>query len=92
MCVYIYIYIYIYIIHIVQQTKTYPHPRIPAARLFFVILFFLCVLPPGEIQKSGVGITFWVPRSSSARLAALGAPGGLLGSNQRGTTCRTLLV
>ena len=37
------------------QPKTYPHPRIPAAGLFFVILCF------SSTPKSGVGITFAVP-------------------------------
>ena len=50
-----------------QQPKTtYPHPRIPAARCCYVFLCFpllLCFLPPGEILKSRVGITVWVPIS-----------------------------
>ena len=31
-------------------------------------VFLLCFLPPGEILKSGVGITCWVPRSRQDQL------------------------
>ena len=49
-----------------QQPKTYPHAPILAARPFFGFLcVFQCVLPPGEILQSGVGITsFGDPLSS----------------------------
>ena len=46
----------------IQQPTTYPHPRIPAARLFFV---FLCFLLPRGIRKSGVGISCWVPKTNN---------------------------
>ena len=38
--IHIHIYIYIHIRTYIQQPNTYPHPRIPATRLFFVIPCF----------------------------------------------------
>ena len=44
--------------------QAYPHPLIPAAWLFFVVLLFLRFLSPGEILKSGMGICFRAPSAS----------------------------
>ena len=44
-----------------QQPRTYPHPPIPAARLFFVFQCLHDFLPPEEVLKSGAGITCLVP-------------------------------
>ena len=58
-----------------QQPKTYPHPWIPAARLFFFILCFCpCFLPWGENPEVGGGLTSWIPRWSSQSPAP--SPGG----------------
>ena len=70
---YIYIYIYLYLslsiyiyidiyIYIYMQPKTSPHPRIPAARLFFASQRLSVFSSTWGIPKWGVGITFWAPR------------------------------
>ena len=41
-----------------QQPKTYPHPRIPAARLFVVILCFSVFSPTWENPEVGGGDNF----------------------------------
>ena len=59
--VYLYtIYIYIYIYQdIYQQPKTYPHPRIPAARLFSVFLCFPTFSSTWGNPEVGGGDNFW---------------------------------
>ena len=42
-----------------QQTITYPHPRIPAARLFFVILGCSVFSSTWENPEVGGGDNFW---------------------------------
>ena len=54
---------------IMFNITTYPHPPIPAARLFLVFLCCWCALSPGEILKSGVGMTCWVPTEEAERQA-----------------------
>ena len=48
----------------ILKTDRIPTPQLPVARLLFAIFpcSLLRFLPWGEILKSGVGITFWVPR------------------------------
>ena len=42
-----------------QQPKTYPHPRIPAARLFSVLLCFPMLSSTWGNPEVGGGDTFW---------------------------------
>ena len=58
---FIYYVLSIIIISITSSPKLIPTPGflLPGYSLFSCV--FLCFLPPGEILKSGVGITFGVP-------------------------------
>ena len=49
-----------------QQAKLIPIPGFltPGYSSLSSVSVFPCFLPPGEILKSGVGITFWVPKDS----------------------------
>ena len=75
-----------------RQPKTNPHPRIPAAWLFFFVLCCCrCFLPPGELLKSGVWITFRVPThgGSDEQEKGDGQNGGWLRSHVEAPTCET---
>ena len=66
MYVYIYIYIYIHILFVILCFLCFLPPREPIPGFLpsgysSLSCVFLCCLPPGEILKSGVGITCWVP-------------------------------
>ena len=63
--IYIYIYVdvynmcYVHVIHIniynTPSAQTYPHARIPAARLFLIFLRFAMFSSMWEVPKSGWG-------------------------------------
>ena len=63
-----------------QQPKTYPHPRIPAARLFFILAWFSVFYSTWGNPEAGGGDNFLgsqVPESDHLRTARGRSPRGV---------------